>query len=70
MGPSKQPLRYYASRFQTTELNGVFYRTPTPLAVKPWREQSSEDFVFARKASKFITHWKRVSSNADNSLKL
>jgi hypothetical protein len=41
----------------TAELNGVFYRTPTQEAVKSWRNQTGQDFVFAWKASKFITHW-------------
>ena len=66
----KDQLQYYASQFATTELNGVFYRTPTPAAVKGWRQQSGDDFVFAWKASKFITHWKRLSENSVNSLEL
>lgn len=66
----KKQLRYYATKFQTTELNGVFYRTPTPDAVKNWRGDTGKDFVFAWKASKFITHWKRLSQNAVNSLEL
>lgn len=68
--PLKQQLQYYASQFQTAELNGVFYRTPTPQAVKAWRDQSGNDFIFAWKASKFITHWKRLSSKSDTSLEL
>jgi uncharacterized protein YecE (DUF72 family) len=68
--PIKSQLQYYASQFQTTELNGVFYRTPTPEAVKSWKGQTGEDFVFAWKASKFITHWKRLSHNSVNSLAL
>ncbi|WP_024511301.1 DUF72 domain-containing protein [Bradyrhizobium sp. ARR65] len=68
--PLKDQLRYYASQFSTTELNGVFYRTPTEEAVEAWRDQTSEDFVFAWKASKFITHWKRLSQNSVNSLEL
>ena len=36
-------------KFPTTELNGVFYRTPTPEAVKSWRDQTGKDFVFAWK---------------------
>lgn len=63
-------LRYYATRFDTTELNGVFYRTPTLQAVKNWVTQTPDDFVFAWKASKFITHWKRLSSKSRNSLAL
>jgi uncharacterized protein YecE (DUF72 family) len=68
--PLKSQLQYYASQFQTTELNGVFYRTPSLDSVKAWRAQTGEDFVFAWKASKFITHWKRLSDNCVNSLAL
>ena len=68
--PLKHQLQYYASQFQTTELNGVFYRTPTYDAVKSWRAQTGKNFVFAWKASKFITHWKRLSHNSVNSLEL
>ena len=68
--PLKEQLPYYSSQFSTTELNGVFYRTPTPEAVKGWKEQTGRDFIFAWKASKFITHWKRLSSNSVNSLEL
>jgi uncharacterized protein YecE (DUF72 family) len=66
----RQQLQYYSSQFATAELNGVFYRTPTPEAVRNWREQTGNDFVFAWKASKFITHWKRLSDRSANSLEL
>jgi uncharacterized protein YecE (DUF72 family) len=66
----KDHLAYYATQFRTTELNGVFYRTPTVEAVKAWRGQTPDDFVFAWKASKFITHWKRLSDRSVNSLEL
>ncbi|WP_028348805.1 DUF72 domain-containing protein [Bradyrhizobium murdochi] len=68
--PLKEQLQFYAGQFPTTELNGVFYRTPTPEAVKGWRAQTGSNFVFAWKASKFITHWKRLSENSVNSLEL
>jgi uncharacterized protein YecE (DUF72 family) len=68
--PLKQQLQYYASQFHTAELNGVFYRTPTHDAVRGWRAQTGKDFVFAWKASKFITHWKRLSPKSANSLEL
>jgi len=67
---AKDQLRFYATRFRTTELNGVFYRTPTEQAVELWRDQTPDDFVFAWKASKFITHWKRLSERSENSLVL
>ncbi|TWB03588.1 DUF72 domain-containing protein [Bradyrhizobium stylosanthis] len=66
----KHQLPYYASQFDTTELNGVFYRTPTREAVKAWHDQTHAGFVFAWKASKFITHWKRLSDNSESSLEL
>jgi hypothetical protein len=67
---AKHQLRYYASQFETTELNGVFYRTPTEAAVKGWRAETGNDFVFAWKASKFITHWKRLSNKSASSIEL
>jgi len=66
----KHQLAYYATQFDTTELNGVFYRTPTVAAVKGWHDQTPRDFVFAWKASKFITHWKRLTGKSRNSLTL
>jgi uncharacterized protein YecE (DUF72 family) len=68
--PLKRQLQYYARQFPTTELNGVFYRTPTQAAVRDWEMQTGNDFVFAWKASRFITHWKRLSENSLNSLEL
>lgn len=56
----KDALQYYATRFRTAELNAPFYRTPTIEAVRGWRNNTPDDFVFAWKASKFITHWKRL----------
>ena len=66
----KHHLLYYATQFDTAELNGVFYRTPSLDAVRAWAEQTPSDFVFAWKASKFITHWKRLSDRSRNSLAL
>jgi uncharacterized protein YecE (DUF72 family) len=66
----KDRLAFYATQFRTTELNAVFYRTPTVDAVAAWRDQTPADFVFAWKASKFITHWKRLSEHSENSLAL
>jgi uncharacterized protein YecE (DUF72 family) len=65
-----EALRFYASRFNAAELNAPFYRTPTIEAVQGWREQTPEDFRFTWKASKFITHWKRLTANSANSLAL
>jgi hypothetical protein len=66
----KDWLAYYATRFPTTEINGPFYRTPSLEAVRAWRDDTPDDFLFAWKASKFITHWKRLSDKCDNSIAL
>ena len=66
----KNWLRWYASQFPTTEINGSFYRTPSLEAVAAWRDQTPKDFLFAWKASKFITHWKRLREKCANSIEL
>jgi uncharacterized protein YecE (DUF72 family) len=68
--PARLHLNYYSHYFRTTELNGVFYRTPTLEAVRAWAEQTPQEFIFAWKASKFITHWKRLGPKSENSLAL
>jgi uncharacterized protein YecE (DUF72 family) len=68
--PKKEWLRYYASHFVTTEINGSFYRTPSLEAVRTWRDQTPQEFGFAWKASKFITHWKRLTEKCENSIDL
>ena len=65
----KDALLYYASRFDAAELNAPFYRTPTEKAVLNWFDSTPDDFRFAWKASKFITHWKRLKAD-DHSLDL
>lgn len=56
----KDFLSYYASRFNTVEINNSFYRLPTEQAVKAWRKSVPEGFLFAWKASRFITHMKKL----------
>jgi uncharacterized protein YecE (DUF72 family) len=68
--PKKDWLRWYGTQFPTAEINGSFYRTPSIAAVHGWRDQTPAAFRFAWKASKFITHWKRLSEKSDNSIAL
>lgn len=60
-------LAFYASRFDTTEINASFYRVPTEKAVAAWRDGTPDGFLFAWKASRFITHTKRLR-DVDESL--
>ena len=63
-------LQHYATRFPTTEINGSSYRTPSLDAVHAWRDGTPPHFTFAWKASKFITHWKRLTEKCENSIEL
>lgn len=54
-------LERYAERFDTVEVNATFYRLIRREAVAHWVEQTPSEFVFAVKASRYLTHVKRVS---------
>jgi uncharacterized protein YecE (DUF72 family) len=60
---------FYASQFDTTELNASFYRLPAEQTVRGWAEKSPAGFVWAWKASRFITHQKRLK-DCEESLEL
>jgi uncharacterized protein YecE (DUF72 family) len=68
--PKKNWLTAYSSQFSSTEINSSCYRTPTLKTATAWRDQTPRLFTFARKASKFITHWKRLGRNCENSIAL
>jgi len=58
--PSKDKLKYYSQHFKTAEVNYSFYHLPRPATYQKWYSQTPADFIFAVKASKFITHIKRL----------
>jgi uncharacterized protein YecE (DUF72 family) len=68
--PKKSWLRYYGKEFSSAEINASFYRTPSEEAVCAWRRDTPPDFLFAWKASKFMTHWKRLLPTCENSIAL
>jgi uncharacterized protein YecE (DUF72 family) len=51
---------YYARIFDTVEINNSFYRLPSASAFAAWREQAPPGFVYAVKASRFLTHMKKL----------
>lgn len=53
-------LPYYAARFDTVEINNTFYRLPEASTFAGWRAQVPSGFLFAVKASRFLTHMKRL----------
>jgi uncharacterized protein YecE (DUF72 family) len=62
----KDRLAYYASRFDTAEINASFYRLPSEAAVAGWRERAPVGFVYAWKVSRFITHNKKLKDAEDS----
>jgi uncharacterized protein YecE (DUF72 family) len=58
--PTRRYLEFYAQEFGTTEINSSFYHLPLPTTFTNWAKQVPEDFVFAVKASRFLTHIKRL----------
>jgi uncharacterized protein YecE (DUF72 family) len=59
--PPARWLEHYAARFATVEVNATFYRLPSRDAVARWVEQTPEAFVFTVKASRYMTHVKRLT---------
>ena len=53
-------LSHYARHFDTVEVNSTFYRLASRDAVARWVEETPEGFVFACKASRYLTHIKRL----------
>jgi uncharacterized protein YecE (DUF72 family) len=59
--PPRLWLEHYARLFDTVEVNNTFYRLPNRSAVANWAAQSPPGFVFAVKASRYLTHVKRLT---------
>lgn len=58
--PPSQWFAWYAEHFETVEINNTFYRLPSERAFDAWREQAPRGFVYAVKASRFLTHMKKL----------
>lgn len=58
--PSKQYLGWYAQHFRTVEVNYSFYHLPRPSTYENWAAQVPDGFIFAIKASRLITHIRRL----------
>jgi uncharacterized protein YecE (DUF72 family) len=58
--PKRGFLDYYAERFHTVEINNSFYQLPKEKTLIRWRNTVPSGFVFAVKASRYITHMKKL----------
>jgi uncharacterized protein YecE (DUF72 family) len=65
--PSTRMLEHYVGQFDTVELNNTFYRLPSETSLIAWRNATPSHFRFAVKASRFLTHMKKLK-DADSGL--
>jgi uncharacterized protein YecE (DUF72 family) len=63
--PQRRWLERYAEVFDTVEVNATFYRLPKESTVQGWVDQVPADFLFAVKASRYLTHMKRLHEITD-----
>lgn len=64
--PKDKLLPYFARCFSTVELNNTFYHLPKEDTVRTWHKKVPADFTFAVKASRFVTHIKRLQRLGDS----
>lgn len=58
--PGTKWFEYYAARFDTVEINNTFYRLPEAATFARWAQRAPLRFLFAVKASRFLTHMKKL----------
>lgn len=63
---SKEMLSFYSREFTTVEINNSFYRLPEKSTFHNWKVRVPADFTFAVKASRYITHIKRLRDSKDS----
>src|SRR3954469_20765632 len=60
----RDELAYAAQQVASIEINGTFYSLQRPASYEFWRDQAPDDFLFAVKGPRFITHIKRLGNVA------
>jgi len=63
--PQHAWLDYYARHFDTVEINNTFYRLPEAATFAAWGKRAPRGFLYAVKASRFLTHMKKLKDPAD-----
>jgi len=66
---TSQLLKHYAALLPSVEINNTFYRFPSEKVVTDWKSQTSDDFQFALKANRRITHQMRLNENAKKNVR-
>lgn len=61
-----QWLDHYKDQFDTVEVNNSFYKLPDTRTLEKWKKNVPENFVFAAKANRYITHMKKLNEPEDS----
>jgi len=64
--PQRRWLEFYVTRFPTVEINNTFYSLPKESTFEKWRDETPAGFVVTVKASRYITHIRRLREAADS----
>jgi uncharacterized protein YecE (DUF72 family) len=59
--PHRLELQYISSHLNTVEINGTFYSLQRPSSFQKWFQETPDDFSFAVKGARFITHMKKLA---------
>jgi uncharacterized protein YecE (DUF72 family) len=65
--PHRRELEYLSSQLNSVEINGTFYSLQRPDSFRRWHDDTPDDFTFAVKGARFITHMKKLA-NVDTPL--
>jgi uncharacterized protein YecE (DUF72 family) len=59
--PHRRELEYLSSKLNSVEINGTFYSLQRPSSFRAWYAQTPDDFTFAVKGARFISHMKKLA---------
>ena len=57
----RRELEYASRQMNSIEINGTFYSLQRPASFRKWYDETPDDFVFAIKGPKYLTHMKKLS---------
>ena len=63
--PKSNWFEYYAQSFDTVEINNTFYHQPKEQSIQRWHKIAPKSFIYAVKASRYITHIKKLKDTKD-----
>jgi len=62
---AREHFDYYRKHFDTVEINNTFYRLPAKEVFLSWKDKVYKDFIYVVKASRFITHMKKLKDTSE-----